>query len=863
MSSNNVSLALIRAKLTPNANSCGTLSSSSAVYAYKGETKVYTASTGGSETTWPTLTVNAGYTQTGWFSTSTGTAKVLNNDGTFSGTAVSGWVTATAWNATTNKSVFAQCSTNTYTVKFTSNVASCPLNSTTFADINATYNTTINSTELTNPTCAGYTFNGWTAEGDFNSSTAKYGTTSNPSTAWVNNNKGTYFKNLSTTANGTVTLKANWTPISYKINYVYDGGTANTSCSSSTEVNKRSVNYGEEFVVCTPNNSNDYYYFGGWQATSTSNLGGSYRYYKIQHPGTSQTESTTISNSVAIDANVNIGDGAYTRMLLQNLTTTSGATITLTATWRKKNWYVNKTATNNGNQQDNHAMYTGLLSSAVSAAYSGTTIDLVAETSKDAQGNDFPSISKNVTINLNPGTQYTFLNTEGATPAAVIAVNSGYTVTIKGSGILKNDTGTSFNIQRFISNSGTTNIQGGTIDFKNRSTSNTNTFVAMNLASGTLNMSGGTITTVNTATDRALNVFYNLGTATISNGTIKETASTTHSVLVEGRTGTLTVSGGTFTGTGNSNLLRVGFYAGNQSGNVTITGGSWTKSGTQHAMVMTYGTLNIGNSSTGPTINNTGNASAIMQEAGASTSSTTLNIKNGLITSVNNTIAVNTGKCNLTGGTVKSSSTNVDISAVQIDSDTAGQATLLMSGGIIKATTAASAIRIGADSSSDRYGTATIQGGIVENHSYRPTIIMNSVEGGMVDQAGTTRVLTIRKNTSAGTCPKIRHIDADGLAGTAIKISARGFGLIDTNMGQYSATNDCYVWSSSGSVIWSYDSATGVHFKYGGTLIATAPAYNGGNAVFVGPSNGSIINAATYYTITGSPSDANTNYGGN
>ena len=116
MSSNNVSLTLKRAKLTPDANSCGTLSSTNAVYAYKGETKLYTAATGGNETTWPTLTPPAGKEQTGWFSTATGTDKVLNNDGTFSGTAVSGWVTSSAWDATADRSIFAQCQAQSYTI---------------------------------------------------------------------------------------------------------------------------------------------------------------------------------------------------------------------------------------------------------------------------------------------------------------------------------------------------------------------------------------------------------------------------------------------------------------------------------------------------------------------------------------------------------------------------------------------------------------------------------------------------------------------------------------------------------------------------------------------------------------------------
>ena len=42
--------------------------------------------------------------------------KVLNNDGTFSGTAVSGFVGASSWAATENKTIYAQCSPNSYTI---------------------------------------------------------------------------------------------------------------------------------------------------------------------------------------------------------------------------------------------------------------------------------------------------------------------------------------------------------------------------------------------------------------------------------------------------------------------------------------------------------------------------------------------------------------------------------------------------------------------------------------------------------------------------------------------------------------------------------------------------------------------------
>ena len=101
----------------------------------------------------------------------------------------------------------------TYNVKFSSNVSSCSLGS-NYSDMSIKYNSVINKD---NPTCTGYTFNGWAASGDIDTAVAKYGTTSNPNTTWVDNNKGTYFKNLTAVNDGAVTLKASFSPHTYDI----------------------------------------------------------------------------------------------------------------------------------------------------------------------------------------------------------------------------------------------------------------------------------------------------------------------------------------------------------------------------------------------------------------------------------------------------------------------------------------------------------------------------------------------------------------------------------------------------------------------------------------------------------------------
>ena len=101
---------------------------------------------------------------------------------------------------------------NKYTVNFASNDnTNCPLDSNIYANIsNIPYGELIKESAIANPECAGYRFTGWTSSGDINLSTARYGNVNIPNLPWQDKNKGTYFKDLSTTDNGVVTLTANF-----------------------------------------------------------------------------------------------------------------------------------------------------------------------------------------------------------------------------------------------------------------------------------------------------------------------------------------------------------------------------------------------------------------------------------------------------------------------------------------------------------------------------------------------------------------------------------------------------------------------------------------------------------------------------
>ena len=117
----------------------------------------------------------------------------------------------------------------TYNVVFTSSdTTNCPLDQNTYQTIsNVIEGNVVNNTAIPNPTCTGYDFTGWVLSGDYDSSTAKYGTVSIPSTEWTNYNFGTYFKDLSSTG-GTVTLTATFdldTAVTgTKVKYYANGG---------------------------------------------------------------------------------------------------------------------------------------------------------------------------------------------------------------------------------------------------------------------------------------------------------------------------------------------------------------------------------------------------------------------------------------------------------------------------------------------------------------------------------------------------------------------------------------------------------------------------------------------------------------
>lgn len=187
-------------------------------------------------------TVSTGYTWTNW--TGTNTSSNINY----------------SFNISNNVNYTANAKVNTYTISYTMNGGTKGTN----APTTGTYGSlvtiskptkTVKITGNSNGTGAtitgsptptvSQTFKGWTSSSSagLNTSYAKTGTTSSPTTAWSGSlTTNTYFKNLRTES-GTVNLTANWTPVSITLPKVEKEG---YTCNWNTKSDGSGTNYASE-----------------------------------------------------------------------------------------------------------------------------------------------------------------------------------------------------------------------------------------------------------------------------------------------------------------------------------------------------------------------------------------------------------------------------------------------------------------------------------------------------------------------------------------------------------------------------------------------------------------------------------------
>ena len=256
------------------------IAESDTLYAYW-TPKIYTINLNKQSGSNGTITIYLKY-NTGWYSNSAGTTsisaitkptrtgyifqgyytdtegkgtQIINSNGNF----VSGKLTYT----TANDTLYAYWIPISYSINFNLGNGSWSGSSPTN---NTQYDTVLNIPNPRPPT--GYTFSGWTASGtNFNSTTARRGTSSSScNTTWngTTKTKNTYFKNLSSTNSGKVTMTANYTANSYTVRFNPNGG----SVSPTT----KSVTYDSTYgTLPTPTRTG--YTFTGWTlngATITS-----------------------------------------------------------------------------------------------------------------------------------------------------------------------------------------------------------------------------------------------------------------------------------------------------------------------------------------------------------------------------------------------------------------------------------------------------------------------------------------------------------------------------------------------------------------------------------------------------------------
>ena len=190
-----------------------------------------------------------GYTFQGYYTEKTGGTRVIDASGKF------------LWNRSTARveQLYAQWRANTYTVSYTLNSGTHG----THHPTSWTYNT---PQRISNPTRTHYDFAGWSAS-NLTTSTAVYGTGSNPTTSWngttkikaSSTNGALYFKNLRSTS-GTVTLTANWTAKQYTLTFNANGGSVSTAT--------RQVAYGSTYgTLPTPTRTG--YTFVGWYTAAS------------------------------------------------------------------------------------------------------------------------------------------------------------------------------------------------------------------------------------------------------------------------------------------------------------------------------------------------------------------------------------------------------------------------------------------------------------------------------------------------------------------------------------------------------------------------------------------------------------------
>ena len=629
-----------------------------------------------------------GYDFKGWYTSATGGTQVFNTDGQLNAS-VSGYSDANRkWQKyDTSTTLYAQWTAHGYTVKYASGNSNCTLNTTTYANKSATYDTDIN---IANPTCSGYEFTGWTASGDIDTSVAKYGTAANPSTAWVDGNKGTYFKNLTTTSGGTVTLTAGFVEKVYEIKN--SGGTVTGYANSLT--NALTAVTANGTIKALKNNSSA-------AVTNSKNI-------KIDLGGKTVTLTGILTNSATLDIYSSANGGTLTANLGRLITndgtltvngTSSSYTTTLVNTSSATGTYVvvsnsGKPITVNAKAelkfanaivQGDTAGYRYVVSAGGVFTLAGGTITNTASDTLYDRGINVSSAAGRIVVTsgtVNVGGA-ALLNSSGTgTDTPAISISGGTVSSTKHNTVYNNNaTGKVVVSGGSISSVGYSavlNNKAGLVEITEGTITSTSSYAANNYAAGTMTISGGSLN----SSSIAIQNNNAAGVLNISGGTI---TSTNNIAVRNQNTGTVNVTGGSITGktAGLSNVAAGTLNVTNANANITATGGpgingltgvvtisAGTVTGSTYGLEKTTGSATIsGGVVKGATSGIYSNGAGTITVEGGSVSTTgtattnygihnnstgIINVSGGNITSGSGSGIYNTttGSVNVTAGTV-------------------------------------------------------------------------------------------------------------------------------------------------------------------------------------------------------------------
>ena len=367
-------------------------------------------------------TINkTGYKFSGWYTATSGGTKITSSS---------------TYNIESDQTLYARCSAKSYTIKYNANGGTGNMN-----DMTVTYdkNAAIGSNAFSR---TGYTFAGWTTNS--NGTNDGYNWT-NWSGTWVYDN-GQYG-----ISNNTLNLYARWSAKTYTIKYNANGGTGSMSDATAT--------YGKTATISSNGFSRTGYTFAGWTTNSNGTNDG-YNWTNWSGTWVYDNGQYGISNNILKlyarwNENLQTINGyRCSGSDLYYITTCGLGTGICNYTYKNDSKTTGTVVRNNLNnslskcsnyQVNNDVKYTQTLKRALELVSSSNTIKILNDNTDKSSA----TVSKNVTIDTNGKT---------VTRTSTINVNSGYTLTMNGTGRIINTSSRVFSV------SGTLKIQGGTYE---------------------------------------------------------------------------------------------------------------------------------------------------------------------------------------------------------------------------------------------------------------------------------------------------------------------------------------------------------------------------------------------------------------